>query len=358
MKAAVLHALNEPLRIVSDLEVPTLNQGQVLVRVAFSGVCHSQLMETRGKRGPDRYLPHLLGHEATGTVEALGAGVAKVRVGDRVVLGWIKGSGMDAGCTVYKHGVELINAGAVTTFSDLTVVSENCCVPLPEGVPMDVAVLFGCAVPTGAGIVTNTLRPHDGSTIAVFGLGGIGMSALMATQLFKCSRVIAVDIEQQKLDLARSFGATDTVNSALTDPVVAIRKMTGGAGVDYSVEAAGLARTIEQAFDIVRKNGGRCVFASHPEVGAKIALDPHDLISGKRIEGSWGGACDPDRDIPRFAELYRAGKLPLEKLITRRYTLDQINDALDDLEHRRVGRPLVVIGRDFPVTLAYSEPAR
>ena len=209
---------------------------------------------------------------------------------------------------------------------------------------MDVGMLFGCAVPTGAGIVTNTLRPHDGSTVAVFGLGGIGMSALMATQLFRCSRVIAVDVEQQKLNLARDFGATDTVNSTQVDPILAIRGMTDGHGVDYSIEAAGHTRTIEQSFAAVRKNGGRCVFASHPEAGAKIALDPYDLISGKRIEGSWGGGCDPDRDIPRFAELYRAGKLPLEKLISRRYTLDQINDALDDLEHRRIGRPLVVIG--------------
>lgn len=344
MKAVVLHVLNEPLRIVSGIEIPALRPGQVLVRVAYSGVCHSQLMEARGKRGPDRYLPHLLGHEATGTVEAIGTGVTKVRVGDRVVLGWIRGSGIEAGGTVFMQGEERINAGAITTFSDLTVVSENRCVPLPEGVPMDVGVLFGCAVPTGAGIVTNTLRPHDGSTVAVFGLGGIGMSALMATQLFRCSRVIAVDVEQQKLDLARDFGATDTVNSAQVDPILAIREMTDGHGVDYSIEAAGHTRTIEQAFATVRKNGGRCVFASHPEAGAKIALDPYDLISGKRIEGSWGGGCDPDRDIPRFAELYRTGKLPLEKLISRRYTLDQINDALDDLEHRRIGRPLVVIG--------------
>lgn len=339
----MLEKLDEPL-VVRGIELPDLRPGQILVRIAYSGVCHSQLMEAKGRRGPDRFLPHLLGHEATGTVEAIGAGVTKVNIGDRVVLGWIKGSGIDAGSTVFTHGAERINAGAVTTFSELTVVSENRCVPLPEGVPMDVGVLFGCAVPTGAGIVTNTLQPHDGSTIAVFGLGGIGMSALMATQLFKCSRVIAVDIEQQKLDLALSFGAADIVNGTNHDPVEAIRNLTGGIGVDYSIEAAGLTRTIEQAFNSVRKGGGRCVFASHPESGAKITLDPHDLISGKRIEGSWGGACDPDRDIPRFAELYRAGKLPLEKLITRRYTLDQVNDALDDLEHRRVGRPLVVIG--------------
>lgn len=119
--------------------------------------------------------------------------------------------------------------------------------------------------------------------------------------------------------------------------------LTGGRGVDYSIEAAGLTDTIEQAFHVVRKGGGRCVFASHPESGTSISLDPYDLISGKHIEGSWGGACDPDRDIPRFVELYRSGKLPLEKLITHRYTLDQINEALHDLEQQNIGRPLIVI---------------
>lgn len=344
MRAAVLYKLGSSLSVLDNIQIPPLRLGQILVELAFSGVCRSQLMEARGRRGPDPYVPHMLGHEGTGLVREVGPGVAKVKSGDKVVVGWIKAGGMDAGGSVYTREGVRINAGAVTTFSDFSVVSENRCVLFPEGVPMDVGVLFGCAVPTGAGIVTNTLRPHDGSTVAVFGLGGIGMSALMATQLFRCSRVIAVDVEQQKLDLAREFGATDTVNDAEADPVLAIREMTGGQGVDYSIEAAGHARTIEQAFAAVRKNGGRCVFASHPEAGARISLDPHDLISGKRIEGSWGGACDPDRDIPRFAELYRGGRLPLEKLISRRYKLEAINEALDDLENRRVGRPLIELG--------------
>jgi S-(hydroxymethyl)glutathione dehydrogenase/alcohol dehydrogenase len=207
---------------------------------------------------------------------------------------------------------------------------------------MDVDVLFGCAIPTGAGIVTNTIQPAPGSTMAIFGLGGIGLSALMATRLYECRQVIAVDVEESKLGLARDFGATDIINSLDQDPVTKIMELTAGRGVDYSVEAAGRTKTIEQAFKVVKNGGGRCVFASHPEHGETIRLDPHDLISGKRIEGSWGGACNPDRDIPRFAELYRHGMLPLEKLITRRYTMDRINEALDDLEQRRVGRPLIV----------------
>lgn len=343
MKAAILFNLNQPLELITEINLPDLKRGQVLVRLAYSGICHSQLMEVRGRRGPDKYLPHLLGHEGSGIVEAVGLGVTKVKPGDRVILGWIKGSGIDAGGTVYTTNNNTINAGGVTTFSDYTIASENRCVQLPQGVPMDIAVLFGCAIPTGAGIITNTIQPRDDSTIAIFGLGGIGMSAIMATQLFKCKTVIAVDVEDSKLALASKFGATMTINSTHQNPVSLILDHTGGHGVDYSVEAAGLTATIEQAFKVVRNHGGRCVFASHPEYGAKISIDPYDLICGKSIEGSWGGDCNPDRDIPRFAELYKQGRLPLEKLITKRYSLDEINDAIDDLEQRRVGRPLIVI---------------
>jgi S-(hydroxymethyl)glutathione dehydrogenase/alcohol dehydrogenase len=178
----------------------------------------------------------------------------------------------------------------------------------------------------------------------VFGLGGIGMSALMATMLFECSKVIAVDVSEHKLELARSFGATHTVNAAQADVVAEIRKLTGGAGVEFAVEASGQASVIEQAFESVRR-GGVCVFASHPENGKRISIDPYELICGKQIRGSWGGSSNPDRDIPMFAELYCEGKLPLDKLITKRYPLDAINDALNDLEHHRVGRPLIEIDK-------------
>jgi S-(hydroxymethyl)glutathione dehydrogenase/alcohol dehydrogenase len=236
-----------------------------------------------------------------------------------------------------------INAGGVTTFNEYALVSENRVVPLPHGVPLDVAVLFGCAVPTGAGIVTNDLKPAPGSSVAVFGLGGIGMSALMATMLFECAKVIAVDVSEDKLELARSFGATHVINAATADPVAEIRKLTGGAGVDYAVEASGQASVIEQAFESIRRGGGVCVFASHPEHGKRISIDPYELICGKQIRGSWGGSSNPDRDIPMFAKLYLEGRLPLEKLITKRYSLEAINEALDDLEHHRIGRPLIEI---------------
>jgi len=348
LKAAILEKLHEPLAVRSDVQIPALTRGQVLVKLAYSGVCHSQLMEARGGRGHDAYLPHLLGHEGTGVVESVGPDVTRVKPGQKVILTWIKAStGIEAACPQYSCGSQKVNSGRVTTFNEYAIVSENRAVPLPQGLPMDEAVLFGCALLTGAGIVTNTIKPKAGSTIAVFGLGGIGLSALMATNFFECSKVIGVDVEQDKLSLARELGATHVIDSSKTDPVMAIRELTSGVGLDYSVEAAGRIKTIEQAYNSIRKNGGLCVFASHPPTGEKIQLDPHDLISGKQIMGTWGGACDPDKDIPLFASLYREGKLPLKKMITKRYSLDQINEALDDIEARRVARPLIEINSEL-----------
>jgi S-(hydroxymethyl)glutathione dehydrogenase/alcohol dehydrogenase len=262
-----------------------------------------------------------------------------------VVLGWIKGSGLECGGVRYRcdNLPQKINAGGVTTFNEYALVSENRVVPLPEGVPLDIAVLFGCAVPTGAGIITNDLRPIVGSSIAVFGLGGIGMSALMATMLFKCAKVIAIDVSADKLALARSFGATHTIDASTSDPINEIRALTDDLGVDYAVEASGQVKVIEQAFKSIRRGGGVCVFATHPEEGKTMSIDPYELICGKQIRGSWGGGSNPDRDIPMFAQLYLEGKLPLEKLITKRYPLEAINEALDDLENHRIGRPLIEI---------------
>lgn len=342
MKAAVLVSLKEPLVLAHDLQVPALRAGQVLVKLAYSGVCHSQLMESRGRRGEDAWLPHLLGHEGSGVVLETGDKVSKVRAGDRVILGWIKGQGIEAGGAQYLRGTQAVNAGGVTTFNEFAVVSENRLVALPEGVPMDVAVLFGCAIPTGAGLVMNEIDPKPDASFAVFGLGGIGLSALMATQLYTPRLVVAVDVSDEKLALAREFGASHTINSARQDVAAELKKIVPD-GVDYSVEASGQATVIEMAFQAVRRNGGLCVFASHPEHGARIRLDPYDLICGKQIRGTWGGASRPDADVPRLAALYRQGRLPLERLVGKRYTLDDINLALDDLEAGRVARPLIEI---------------
>ena len=353
MQAAVLLQTGQPLSVLNDITYTQPGRGQVLVKLAYSGVCHSQLMEARGHRGPDAYLPHLLGHEGSGKVIAIGQDVSKVLPGDLVIVGWIKGLGIEGGSNQYPCPFlnTNINAGSITTFNEYALISENRIVKLPAGVPLDVAVLFGCALPTGAGIVTNELQPIPGSSIAIFGLGGIGLSALMATMLFDCDKVIAVDISDEKLELAKSFGATHIINSAKTDPVKAIRALTDGCGVRYAIDASGQASVIEQAFKAVRRGDGLCMFASHPAFGKHITIDPYELICGKQIRGSWGGGCNPDHDIPRFAQLYLSGKLPLEKLLTKRYPLQEINQALDDLENQRVARPLIEIDTSISTTV-------
>lgn len=346
MKAAVLNNTNQPLSI-ENVNFNTLEEGQVLVKIAYSGVCHSQLMEVRGKRGLDNWVPHLLGHEATGVVKDIGINVTKVKKGDKVVLGWIKGEGIDASPATYTNKDKIINSGKVTTFNEYSVVSENRIVKLEEGIPLDVGVLFGCAIPTGAGIILNEIKPKENTTIAIFGLGGIGLSALMATKLFNFEKVIAIDIEDKKLQLALEFGATHIINSKNTNPIEEINKLTNNQGLDYSVEATGVAKIIELAFKSVKKGGGLCVFASHPQNGDLISIDPFDLICGKQIKGSWGGACLPDKDLPKFFKLYKEGKLPLEKLLEKSYTLEEINQALDDLENRKVTRPLIKINTEL-----------
>lgn len=317
-----------------------LKKGQVRVGVRLSGVCGSQVMEARGKRGEDRWLPHLLGHEAVGQVLEIGPDVTKIQPGQDVVLTWIKGAGCDTiGGTVEAAG-RTINAGPVTTFSEVTIVSENRVVPLPHGITDDVGVLFGCALPTGLGMVINELKPKSGESVILIGLGGVGLCALMGLVISGCSPVIAVDPSPSKRSLAKDIGATHVWDPQASD----IRDQLFGIipeGVDYGVDAAGRAETIELAFDSIRKNGGQCIFASHPPSNQKIRLSPHDLISGKQIRGSWGGGSVPDRDFPRYAEYYRRGELPLEKIIGRRYPLSQINEALDELESGMALRPLL-----------------
>lgn len=341
MKAAVLTEIGKPLEIM-ELVIPELEYGQVLVKLLYSGLCHSQIMEIDGHRGFDKYIPHLLGHEGVGIVEAVGEGITKVSVGDTVVLGWIKGEGLDAPGAKYDCNGQTINSGSVTTFSEFTIVAENRLVILPEGIPKKLAVLLGCALPTGAGLVFNELSPQNNKKIAIFGLGGIGLSALIASNLYDPSHLIAVDIEEHKLDLARELGATHCVNAADCDAVNAVKELSDG-GVDYSLEAGGTVKTIEQAFESLRNTGGQCIFASHPKEGDKIQLEPHAFHRGKNIKGSWGGGSKPDVDIPKIVDLYARGSLPLEKLLSKSYQLENINDAVSDLKQRKINRALIEI---------------
>ena len=347
MKGAVLIETNKDLSIL-DLEVPELKSGQVLVEIAYSGLCRSQLMEIKGGRGEDKYLPHLLGHEASGKVVKISDGVRKVKEGDWVILTWIKGSGMEVPSCQYRScDGNLINSGAVTCLSQFSVVSENRCIVKPKNLRPDIAILFGCALPTGMGMVLNEIKPEPGSTIAVFGLGGIGMASLVALTLLDDINIIAVDTNLKKLDLAKKLGCLNLIDASKDDVLSEIRALTNGKGVDYAIEASGSTRVIEQAFLSVRDRGGQCIFASHPPNGQKIEIEPHDLIRGKSIRGSWGGACNPDVDVPHFAELCIKNNVPLEMFLSAPYMLSEINLAVNDLEEAKILRALIKINADL-----------
>jgi S-(hydroxymethyl)glutathione dehydrogenase/alcohol dehydrogenase len=212
-RAAILWQSNKPL-IVDEVEIPALKRGQVLVRILYSGICRAQYNEMIALKGPDKFLPHLLGHEASGFVVDTGAGVTKVKGGDYVCLSWIKSKGLDALNSQYKWGKRIVNAGAVTTFSDHTVASENRVVKISKTFPADSAAIVGCAIATGCGIMNNTLHAARKSSVAVFGVGGIGLSVIMGAQRRGCTPIIAVDISDTKLKFARRMGATHLINAS------------------------------------------------------------------------------------------------------------------------------------------------
>lgn len=339
--AAVLEEINKPLQI-EELILPELKPGQVLVKVSYSGLCHSQLNEILGLKGPDKFLPHTLGHEGSGVVMEVGPGVTKVKAGDHVVLTWIKGTGCDIPSSRYKRNdASEVNSGAIATFIEFAVISENRLVPIPGRMPLREASLLGCSFLTGAGMVMNTAKVEPGSSVAVFGAGGIGLSAIMAASLMNAKTIIGVDSSHEKLIKAMEVGATHVTHSDQKDPLTGITEITGGSGVDYALEATGNRQAMETAFRSVRPGGGLCILAGNLPQGEHISLNPMELIQGKNIRGTWGGESQPDRDIPRYVDLYLAGKLKLNSLITRTWSLQEINLALEYLDKGNVGRGLI-----------------
>ncbi|OGT39863.1 MAG: acetoin dehydrogenase [Gammaproteobacteria bacterium RIFCSPHIGHO2_12_FULL_36_30] len=352
MTAAVLIEQNKPLVLLNNILIPTLKRGQVLVKILFAGLCHSQLMEISGLRGEDKYLPHLLGHEGVGTVVEVGEGVTKIKKNDTVVLGWIKGDGLDGGASQYhtQDGL-IINSGAVTTFSDYAIISENRLTKKPIHTPDELAVLYGCAIPTGLGMVLNAVPEKFTGTVGFVGLGGIGLSALLSSKLRHFEKIIAIDINAEKLLLAKELGATHVINPANQNTQDEIKKLTNNVGVDFCFESAGSCKTIELAFEITKRLGGKCIFASHPPAHEKISLDPFELICGKHICGTWGGDSVPDQDIRKFNDYYHKKLLPLEKLISKKYLLEDINQAVEDLKDKKIARALIRCCDDLILSL-------
>lgn len=337
--AAILHTLHQPLEIW-EIEVPTLARGQVLVEIAYSGICRTQLNEIKGYKGPDAYLPHTLGHEGSGIVREIGEGVAKVKPGDHVVLSWIKGVGIEAGGSKYASSKGVVNSGAISTFLENAVISENRLIPVPKEMPLREAALLGCALPTGAGVVFNQLQLAKGRSFAVFGAGGIGLSAILAARYLEADPIIAVDISDEKLNQAKLLGASHLINSRVADPVSAIREFTKGKGVDGVLECVGRNVAMEAAYEAT-SNTGVCIIAGNLPKGEKVKIDPFDLILGKQIKGSWGGSSQIDRDIPLYTEMALKKGMPLGHLITHEAPLENINDLILAMEEGKTGRAIV-----------------
>jgi S-(hydroxymethyl)glutathione dehydrogenase/alcohol dehydrogenase len=340
-KAAVLEKLNSPL-VIDQLEVPDLDFGQVLVRLHRSGICGAQLGEIAGVKGDDKYLPHLLGHEGGGVVEKVGPGVTQVRVGDHVVMHWRKGVGINSSFPKYKRGGGFVGAGWITTFNECAVVSENRVTRIEKDIPFEVAALMGCAVTTALGVVNNDAQLRIGQSIAILGCGGVGLNVVQGAAMVSGNPIIAIDLYQHKLEMARDFGATHLINSATTDLREELRKIVGSAGVNVFVETTGSAKLIELAYELTAP-GGRTVLVGQLRHDMKVSIQTLPLHTGKLLVASEGGQTDPSIDIPRYLGLYRTGKLKLERLITHQFPLDEINVALDKIRQGDVGRCVLLL---------------
>lgn len=362
-RAAVLHHVGEPIQIETlDLAAP--QPGEVLVKVAAAGVCHSDWHVASG--ATSHPLPVVLGHEGAGVVEAIGAGVTQVRPGDHVALNWAPNCGqcfycqhdspslcaaflapiwggtmMDGTPRFSWHGAPVYHFSALGCFSDWIVVPAACCVPLPDAVPLPVAALIGCAVTTGVGAVLNTAQVKPGSSVAVFGAGGVGLSAVLGAKLAGAGRIIVVDRVAAKRDLACSFGATDFLTAG-AEVVDAIRALTHGRGVDYAFEAVG-APAVQETCLAAARPGGTIVLAGLAPMGSSTNL-PGAIITRqeKTIKGSYYGSASPARDFPFYAELYLQGLLNLDQLVSRTYRLEEINTAYAEMLAGEVARGVIL----------------
>ena len=375
-RAAVLYEMEKPRPfavsrplVIEELELDGPGPGEVLVEVAAAGLCHSDLSVLDGSR--PRVMPMVMGHEASGVVRELGAGVRDLEIGDHVVFAFVPGcahcmpceSGRPALC---ENGARANTAGTllagsrrfadiegqplnhhlgVSAFSQFTVAAQESLVRVDPELPLDVAALFGCAVMTGVGAVVNTARAEAGEPVVVFGLGGVGLSAVMGAQAVGANPIVAVDLLQPKLDLARELGATHTVLADSPDALAEIREITGGGGA-YAFETVGSEKVLIQAYEATRR-GGTTVTAGLPHPSRQFSISAVSLVAEERtVKGSYMGSAVPRRDIPRFVGMYQAGLLPVDRLHSRTLPLEEINEAFDQLAEGRVVRQLVRLGVD------------
>ena len=364
MGAPTPYAESKPLSITEvDLDPP--GPGEVLVKIAAAGLCHSDLSVIDANR--PRPMPMVLGHEAAGVVEELGPGVDDLAIGDHVVRVFVPSCGHCVPCAegrpaLCEPGAAANNAGTLlsgarrihcdgaainhhvgcSAFAEYATVSRRSLVKIDRELPLDEAALFGCAVMTGVGAVINTARVQAGSSVAVIGLGGVGLAALLGAVAAGARSVLAVDLSDDKLGLARQLGATETFNAGAPDAAETIRTATNG-GVEYAFEMAGSVRAMEFAYKITRR-GGMTVTAGLPPPTHTFNIPQVNLVAEERtVKGSYIGTCVPTRDIPRYIELYRRGKLPVDRLMSSHLKLDDINLGFDLLHEGRAVRQIVTM---------------
>lgn len=354
MKAAVLWERRSPL-VIEEVEIADPAPGEARVRILASGVCHSDLHHIQ--RDTYLVLPAVLGHEGAGVVEAVGPGVTQVKPGDRVIIAF--GSkcgecyfcrrGLDHLCEkplptnvrLRKGEQPLTPLLGVGSFAEYANVDATNLVPIPDEMPIDRAALIACGVTTGIGAATKTVKVEPGSSVAVIGIGGVGLNVVQGAWLAGAARIIAIDMLDHKLELARRFGATHVVNAQREDPIEAVRRYTGGRGADYAFEVVGYSKTIEQAYAMVRR-GGTAVVVGFGADDDFVHLPASLMRDGKSLVGCFYGSVQPHVDIPRYVDLYLAGRVKLDELISRRYRLEEINQAFDALRAGEVARSVIV----------------
>ena len=342
MQAAILVEQNQPL-VIDEVQLPDrLEYGQVLVKIHYSGICGSQLGEISGVKGPDAYLPHLLGHEASGVVLEIGEGVTSVQPEEHVVLHWRKGHGIEAKPPKYQWQGKPLNAGYVTTFNNYAIVSENRLTAFSREYPMRLAPLFGCAVTTGLGVVTNNANLKLGESLVVMGAGGVGLNVIQGAALHSAYPIIAIDLFDNRLELAKQLGATHTINSrSLKDWQEEVENILDNKGVDVFVDNTGNPEIIAEGWKLTQDKG-RTILVGVPAKGEETKLYTLPLHFGKTITGSHGGNGYPSDDIPRYMLLSELGKLNLSDLITETHSLEEINQAIERMRNGKLsGRCLI-----------------
>ena len=343
MKAAILVESKKPL-IVDNVELPNnLEFGQVMVRVFYSGICGAQINEIDAVKGPDKFLPHLLGHEGSGVVEKIGNGVTRVKPGDKVVLHWRPSQGIQSTTANYSWNGKKVNSGWVTTFNEKTIVSENRLTPVPNNFDSRIAALFGCAVTSAFGAVNNDAQLKIGQSVTIFGLGGIGLNIAYAASLVSAYPIIGIDLHKEKIEMGKNFGLTHGILANSNGFEDKIKNILNGNNPEVVFETTGNSKVMEKAYDIIPSDG-KIVFVGVPD--NKISIDSLPLAFNKVLKVSHGGDSKPDKDIPRYVNLVNNNKINFDKLITHEFELENINEAIKLFRTGHAGRIIIKINKE------------